>query len=470
MRLILASQRLRQPKGFKNPLSDVLRQAMPVTKRVQAAVAYVSRPEHALFDACLWENKPLELWARHDATLATSPEVMGRFLTQASPNFVCYLIGSHYHPKVIWWHGYGVYIGSANLTPSAWGGNVEAGILLREDELDADDLRSELQAFFEDLHELGTQLTREIYEDAVRHRDSISDFLRAKEAATHHFRSLKSFASLQEKSLSEIVSKRDPNKKLHSFRKEWDAALQHLRDLQAIVAVPHNRPAWVPAQAPAAIQVDQFLHAVYYTRVRQGAAIPYEAWHARNRADPVAAVEDSIRWWRNTKGENQREELNILTTWVEIQRRLLTREKVGKLTEAEFVATARCIHAINDHAKRRRTSDLGDIELDADDDLLEERRNRHCQMLFHETNVLGWSPPKLLEYLLFGGRWAETPNRLFTCVFNPEYKIPRLGLSALGEFVGWGLPEYFPPRNDRTNKALRALGYDVQVNSPNRSG
>ena len=71
--------------------------------------------DHALFDACLKQKTRLELWARHDATLATSPEVMGRFLKEANPNFLCYLIGSHYHPKVIWWHGYGVYIGSANL-------------------------------------------------------------------------------------------------------------------------------------------------------------------------------------------------------------------------------------------------------------------------------------------------------------------------------------------------------------------
>ena len=43
MRLLLASQRLRQAKGFKNPLTTLLRQAMPKTTKVQAAVAYVSR-------------------------------------------------------------------------------------------------------------------------------------------------------------------------------------------------------------------------------------------------------------------------------------------------------------------------------------------------------------------------------------------------------------------------------------------
>jgi hypothetical protein len=30
--------------------------------------------------------------------------------------------------------------------------------------------------------------------------------------------------------------------------------------------------------------------------------------------------------------------------------------------------------------------------------------------------------------------------------------------------VGWARPEDTPPRNGRTNKALRALGYPVRVN------
>lgn len=469
MRLILASQRYKQVKGFKNPLLDVLRQAMPLATRVQAAVAYVSRPEHALLEQCLKLNKRLELWSRHDETLATSPDVMGRFLRERNPNFVCYLIGRYYHPKVIWWHGYGAYIGSANLTDSAWGGNIEAGVLIREDELDADDLRGELEAFFEDLRELGAQVTPEIYQDAIEHRNALGRFLQEKAKAGNAFRELKTFNALQNKSLSEITSSRDPRKRLVAFRQEWDATLQHLRDLQAVVAVPENRPDWVPPTAPAAIQVDQFLHAVYYTRVREGIAIPYERWYQRNHLDPKAAVAESVAWWRATKRENHGDELTILTGWVETQRRLLTPDKVGQLTESEFVASARCIHAINDHAKRRRTSELGEIELDDEEGSLEERRNRHCHSLFFERNAMDWSPPKLLEYLLFGGSWQETPDRLFKCVHDPDYKIPRLGLSALGEFVGWGLPDHFPPRNDRTNKALRALGYNVHVNSPNRS-
>jgi hypothetical protein len=42
-------------------------------------------------------------------------------------------------------------------------------------------------------------------------------------------------------------------------------------------------------------------------------------------------------------------------------------------------------------------------------------------------------------------------------------KVHGLGISALGELVGWALPNQFPPRNRRTSNAIRALGYDVTI-------
>jgi hypothetical protein len=469
MRLLLASQRFRQKGRFINPLQTLLIGAMPHTHRVQAAVAYVSRSDHAFFAACKKLNLPLEMWSRHDANLATSPEVMAMFLNSKSLDFKGYLIGNFYHPKVIWWHGYGVYIGSANLTNSAWGKNVEAGVLFREDELDTHEMREELVAFFDDLSELGTEITKVILEDAKKQETALGELRRKQYEVDIHFKGLASHKSINHTGLSDFISKRDPDKKLQEFRREWEATLQHLRGLQAIVAAPENQPVWMPKNAPAAIQVDQFLHAVYYNRVRDGISIPYENWFERNKGNITGAVEESAAWWKNTRKEDLQHEYEILTRWVDTQRRLLVQEKVANLNESEFVAAARCIHAINDHAKRRRTSELGEIELSEDEDLLEQRRNRHCEQLFHEINVKGWNPPKLLHHLLFGGPWQTTPDRLFECVHDKDYKIDRLGLSALGEFVGWGLPEHFPPRNDRTNKALRALGYNVHVNSPNKS-
>jgi hypothetical protein len=69
----------------------------------------------------------------------------------------------------------------------------------------------------------------------------------------------------------------------------------------------------------------------------------------------------------------------------------------------------------------------------------------------------------LLHYILYGGVSEQLPERLWQGVNDPKWKIDGLGISALGEIVGWALPDRFPPRNGRTSKALRSLGYDVTV-------
>jgi hypothetical protein len=44
-----------------------------------------------------------------------------------------------------------------------------------------------------------------------------------------------------------------------------------------------------------------------------------------------------------------------------------------------------------------------------------------------------------------------------------EWALPYIKKSTLGEAVGWARPDDYPPRNNRTNKALRALGHDVKL-------
>lgn len=36
-------------------------------------------------------------------------------------------------------------------------------------------------------------------------------------------------------------------------------------------------------------------------------------------------------------------------------------------------------------------------------------------------------------------------------------------MNSLGEIVGWAMPDRYPPRNGRSSRALRSLGFDVQV-------
>src|ERR1044071_476072 len=115
-------------------LNDV---AVPQADAVSAAVAYVTDAQ-SLIAACGKYKKQLTLYARYDYSGPVSHEVLDWFLQQGTQNatYRLRLVGDIFHPKVIWWHGVGVYLGSGNLTKSAWAGNVEAGLFLSEQELD----------------------------------------------------------------------------------------------------------------------------------------------------------------------------------------------------------------------------------------------------------------------------------------------------------------------------------------------
>ncbi len=136
--------------GFRSPLRAAHRAAMESTKHVQAAVAYVSTITNPIIADCTQRGIRLQVWSRHDATLPTALPVLDwankRMKTDA--NLTWRLVGSFYHPKVIWWRGYGVYIGSANLTDAAWNSNSEAGVVVLESELDVAELRQPLEDFF----------------------------------------------------------------------------------------------------------------------------------------------------------------------------------------------------------------------------------------------------------------------------------------------------------------------------------
>jgi hypothetical protein len=69
----------------------------------------------------------------------------------------------------------------------------------------------------------------------------------------------------------------------------------------------------------------------------------------------------------------------------------------------------------------------------------------------------------MLAFILYGGSPEEVPHRLWEALHDPRRKVEMLGVSSLGEIVGWAMPDRYPPRNGRTSKALRSLGHDVWV-------
>ena len=131
-------------------LSDILLKTVENLKEIKAAIAYCCE-NYEIFEYCKKNKIKLDYYGRLDPTINLDLTKLKSFLTD---NISVYIVGGNsFHPKVIWCVGYGAYIGSANLTQSAWEKNIECGLWLDQKELDANGLTDSLNNFFKFIEE-----------------------------------------------------------------------------------------------------------------------------------------------------------------------------------------------------------------------------------------------------------------------------------------------------------------------------
>lgn len=442
----------------RSPIDELHRKALPLCSSVLAAVAYV-HAEAPFLESCRESGKSLRLWARYDASPATNPDVLRSFIIHNSPNYQCKLVGDIFHPKVIWWRGFGAYIGSANLTNKAWFENIEAGIFLTEEEIHENNIFSQLEDFFDSVDERSHPLTREIVDEvdalfrADHHR---STFVHEQDFANNRLLPVLN-------PLLTVRPRRSTNRRRDEFLREWNETVQYLRGIAERVCTDQFRPVWVPPETPGGIQADQFLHAYYYDQVMEGNRYPYYEFHHRNKGNPEAALTAAMSWWASTTSAPADEDIT-LGEWAPYLIEHLCPSRLPSLTEEQFHGVCIRIHAAREHAKQVSWKQLGLSEqppaMGRD-----ERHRLFTSWLFGQSNEQGDGPVEVIHHVLHGGSESEIPKRLFKATHDDSLKVPHLGVSMLGELVGWAKPDYSPPRNGRSSKALTALGYDVKIHS-----
>lgn len=144
-------------------LVNLLTDSYPTAKSIRMAVAYADFHEPVVKHIGEHPEVRLKLYGRMDHTGPVSMKLLEWFLKKAPATSECFLVNGRYHPKVIWWEGFGAYIGSANLTSNGWQRNIEAGLFLTEEELEEQGVAEELEGLFEEIHELSIPLTDEVY-------------------------------------------------------------------------------------------------------------------------------------------------------------------------------------------------------------------------------------------------------------------------------------------------------------------
>jgi phospholipase D-like protein len=433
-------------------LRNITLNCAPDTEEVLAAVAYAA-DSSLLFDWCWQNNIPLKFYGRLDDGVAVSVPILTDFLSKKSPNFVCRLV-QHHHAKVIWWRGVGAYIGSANLTDSAWYRNIEAGCFFSDEDID-DEIASDLLDLFATLEENATPLTEEVLEEMKLRARSL-------DAAMPDSRDFWASPSFKKwPGLVQTTPRSAADRKRSAFLEEWHATLQDLRDIGARVSQPENRPIWISAAAPAGAQADQFLHAHYYQRTFDGRKANYDAFFEENKGHRAKALAEAIQWWRQLPAAPSSEDvmLNITAPFL---RAALADQQLESMTEKGFHNICMGVHAIKDYARRVPNKAVG-LPENGTRYTIPEKVAALSKRIWNDRSASGARVNEILRHVLYGGSGEQLPERLWQAVNDPRWKIEGLGISALGELVGWAVPERFPPRNGRTSKALRSLGYNVTV-------
>lgn len=422
--------------------------------QVLAAIAYGSSASDETQDLVghSVDNKlRLDIWMRYDETVPVAIPLLKRLLKHQADNVFTQFIPDCFHSKVIWWKGYGAYIGSANHTDRGWLTNIETGVFIEDDELTANGMDTELEQFFDYLRELDKTIP--ISDDYVAEMERLHKLNKEAYAAA---RSAREHDVWQGPSF--VAKKAAFDRSKENFKSEWLNTLGIMQNIQK--QMDDNRPQWIEHNVPAAWQVDQFLHAYYYNRVGEGLSRPFEEYHASNKTNPSSELKSQLQWWKDLPEAPSNED-EMFYEYAPAIQRILDKDNVLSMTKEELSNLFWNTHATMSHIVKVPATVLGKPEVSYINS--EDRLPLFTDLIWRQRNKKGWDIRQLLHYVLYEGADNKIWERLYHAGRDSEYTIPRYGLNSLAEVVGWARPEVVPPRNGRTSKALRALGYDVKI-------
>lgn len=447
-------------------LFDLMNAAVGKCSRVTAAVAYGTQ-NNPFFKHC-YDNKIfLDFYGLLDEDAAVAVPVLQDML-QAGPLAVNpRLVKGYFHSKIIWWHGFGAYIGSANLTSNAWFTNVECGVFFEEAEIIGSQLQLDLEQQFGYLREVSAPVTAEL----VKALNKLGSVEQGVNLARQR---LKAQFDEATKGIPAHQGLTAPKSKLQTtaftrFTTEWTKTLELLRGLCREFTRLNKRPSWVSPEAEPAVHFDQFLHAFYYVKVRDERAdgdstksveLVNRAYE-RHRTDPGQALADAATWWASLPEAPYGEDVFIGTIAPRIRERFAL-EELRRWQLKDFQEVFFEVHAFKTHARQMKNSILGLAKGHSESEL--ERSNRVAKWLWEMRREESQMHVRdLLEFLVWGESVPNMTERLWLVTTDSKWRYDHFGPSSLGEAIGWARPDLFPPRNNRTNKALRSLGHDVAL-------
>lgn len=443
----------------------LLKTLPPTIKEISASVAFTQ--DDILIKKCNEKKIQLKWWGLFNSDISSKIEIVKEAIK--SPYIKFYPFAEFFHSKLIHFHGYGVYIGSHNLTYNALNFNVETGIFLEENEISESQMQ-EINNYFSFLEENSISATMEDVERMEKYILDSKIETEEKKKLNHHLDSLfeEQFSHLfilkpGAQDFEKCNNDKDKKRKT-SFLQEW-------RETQKYLSLIHNKlteiesPQWVNKKADISIVTDQLLHAYYYScllknkeeDVRSSEIVNTE--YERNRSNPEKAINDALIWWQGLEIPPSNEDIHI-NIWGISNKDILLNLRQRNLTREELITVFKQNHAARNHARQMKNSVFGLKEgFKAD---IDERVIFYVDWILKQKSKDGLSINDVMRYLLFEDS-IPLEERVYSTIYDSKYKIEHFGRSIIGELIGWGRPEITHLRNNRVNKGLRALGFNVSL-------
>ncbi|MCX7258168.1 MAG: phospholipase D-like domain-containing protein, partial [Polaromonas sp.] len=326
----------------KRMMQDLNLAYTPKCLEVKVAVAYANHDCLELFNKCIEHGKKLTFFGRYDENIPVSAGVVKWFLERKDRDAECRLISDFYHPKIIWWVGCGVYIGSANLSSRAWTQNVEVGTFISDDEMQMSGIDTQLGNIFFEIEDMSHGISPAFLEHLKKlvtlgqNSDKESSKLREKFEQERFFPKGKGLATGQKKSPKECA--------LDKFKERWVDSLDKLWYIEKNITDDKNRPHWIPEATPKGVQTDQFLFAYHHFFVGgfNGDIYVVKA-HEKNKNRKNEALQEAVNWWRESDFDYSKLEIMVSITAPRLKE-LLSRDKILTLSLDQFCEMLSKVH------------------------------------------------------------------------------------------------------------------------------
>jgi len=410
------------------------------------------------------KKKQLEWWGLFNSDVSTSIELIKTAIKSSIVKF--YPFANNFHPKVIYFENYGLYIGSINMTKNGLYNNVEAGVFIEENEI-SKEMKNEVQSFFNFLREKSIPISIDDINALDEYIEEIkndeSEIERKKSNINELFDEKFQHLFLIKAGVTDYENTRidTENKRKLIFLQEWRETQNYISIVHNEILKIYNKLSWINENADPKIVTDQLLQSYYYDFVLKGkeegkSIVKVNESYEKNRRDPLYAVEKAMDWWQNEYIPDEQ----TIFIWGRENKEILYKIKERDITYEEFHKVFSQNYAAVNHARQIKNK-FFKLPEDFKTNLA-GRTELFTKWLYEQKSSEKLNINSVLRYVLFEDT-ISLEERIYNTLNNKIYRIERLGRSIIGELIGWCRTDITHIRNNRVNKALRCFGYDVRL-------